>query len=141
MQLKNNEGEVVQSQHEMCSVAKDYFVTLFSMRQHNDDTSISYINHSITEQQNQQLIKPFEVKEFKEALFAMHSDKAPGPDGLNPAFYKRFWNLCGVEIFHAGKAWLENGAFPDQIMATNVVLIPKKENPESLQDLRPISLC
>jgi hypothetical protein len=71
----------------------------------------------------------------------MNSDKAPGPDGLNPAFFKRFWSLCGMELFHAGTAWLEQGSIPEQIMATNIVLIPKKENPESMRDLRPISLC
>lgn len=28
--------------------------------------------------------------EFKEALFQMYSDKALGPNGLNPVFYRRF---------------------------------------------------
>jgi hypothetical protein len=71
----------------------------------------------------------------------MHSDKAPGPDGLNPAFYKRFWDLCGSEIFEASKQWLLQGRFPDDLNNTNIVLIPKVDNPTSMKDLRPISLC
>jgi len=87
------------------------------------------------------LLAAFNISEFKKALFSMHSDKAPGPDGLNPAFFKRFWHLCGVEIFHAAMNWLNNGEFPSQMMNTNIALIPKKDNPETMRDLRPISLC
>lgn len=71
----------------------------------------------------------------------MHLDRAPGPDGLNPAFYKHFWELCGAEIFHTGVAWLDKGEFPPHLNDTNIVLIPKKDNPTSMKDLRPISLC
>jgi hypothetical protein len=139
--LKNDEGDTVDSQHEICEVAKAYFDQLFSPGQQSNNDVIDYIAPSITEFNNDQLMAPFQIREFKEALFAMHSDKAPGPDGLNPTFYKRFWNLCGVEIFNAGVSWLERGSFPEQIMATNIVLIPKKDNPETMKDLRPISLC
>lgn len=37
--------------------------------------------------------------------------------------------------------WLEQGMFPSSLTETNVVLIPKCENPEDMRDLRPISLC
>lgn len=69
------------------------------------------------------LLAPFQVSEYKNALVSMHSDKAPGPAGLNPVFFKIFWHLCGVEIFQAGVSWLNSGSFPNQIMATNIVLI------------------
>ncbi|MCH85996.1 hypothetical protein A2U01_0006849, partial [Trifolium medium] len=114
--LQNNEGEVVQNQLDICGVAKNYFEQLFSMNQNNSGVDIEYIMPSITNLQNDKLIAPFQIREFKEALFAMHSDKAPGPDGLNPAFFKRFWDLCGVELFTAGVEWLERGSLPDQIM-------------------------
>lgn len=71
----------------------------------------------------------------------MNSEKAPGPDGLNPTFYKCYWDLCGMELFNAGKNWLDQGIFPPHLNDTNVVLIPKVENPLSMRDLRPISLC
>ncbi|CAN1752749.1 hypothetical protein LINPERHAP1_LOCUS4862 [Linum perenne] len=32
------------------------------------------------------------------AMNKMNLDKAPNPDGLNPRFYKFFWNLVGSEV-------------------------------------------
>ena len=29
----------------------------------------------------------------------MHLDKSPGPDGFNPAFYQRFWDLVGDDVY------------------------------------------
>ncbi|KAK2424247.1 hypothetical protein QL285_034627 [Trifolium repens] len=71
----------------------------------------------------------------------MHPDKAPGPDGFNPAFYQHFWELCGDDIFEAAKEWLDRGYFPSSLNETNICLIPKCENPTYMKDLRPISLC
>ncbi|MCH82709.1 endonuclease/exonuclease/phosphatase family protein [Trifolium medium] len=85
--LQNEAGEVVQQQHEMCDIAKTYFEKLFSSSHRNSNMDLRYIEPCITEAQNDQLLSPFQVREIKEALFSMHSDKAPGPDGLNPTFY------------------------------------------------------
>ncbi|MCH84659.1 endonuclease/exonuclease/phosphatase family protein, partial [Trifolium medium] len=89
--LQNNEGVVVKAQHEICEVVKDYFVTLFSSTHREMHPMLNHITPSITYEDNTKLTAPFQIHEFKKALFSMHSDKAPGPDGLNPAFYKRFW--------------------------------------------------
>lgn len=71
----------------------------------------------------------------------MHKDKAPGPDGFNPIFYKKFWGWIGPDIIQAGIQWLDTGSFLDKLNNMNVVLIPKCEQPQSVRDLRPISLC
>ncbi|GAU46451.1 hypothetical protein TSUD_402180 [Trifolium subterraneum] len=71
----------------------------------------------------------------------MHPDKSQGPDGFNPAFYQRFWEQCGDDIFVAASNWLDRGYFPTSLNETNICLIPKCDNPISMKDLRPISLC
>nr|ABN08038.1 RNA-directed DNA polymerase (Reverse transcriptase) [Medicago truncatula] len=65
----------------------------------------------------------------------------PGPDGLNSAFYHRFWKELGGEIFFVASSWLTSGSFPPELNATHIVLAPKGDNPEYMKDLRPISLC
>lgn len=75
------------------------------------------------------------------ALFSMHPDKSPGPDGMNPAFSQRFWNIIGPDTVKECRQILSSGKIPQNLNDTLVVLIPKKANPEVLADLRPISLC
>jgi hypothetical protein len=139
--LSSDDGDIVNEQVAMCTIAKDYFDKLFPQGDTTQDEVTRLINGRVTTEENQSLTKEFVVEEFKDALFSMHSDKAPGPDGLNPAFYKQFWELCGKEIFQACKEWLLQGRLPKNMNNTNIVLIPKVENLTSMKDLRPISLC
>jgi hypothetical protein len=139
--LSNNEGDLVHDQSGICNIAKEYFDNLFQQGDNDDEEVTSLMGGRVTNEDNQSLTRDFHIEEFKDALFSMHSDKAPGPDGLNPAFYKRFWELCGSEVFQTSKQWLQIGRFPDQLNNTNIVLIPKVANPTSMKDLRPISLC
>jgi hypothetical protein len=77
----------------------------------------------------------------KHCFRRIYPDKSPGPDGFNPAFYQRFWEHCGDDIFAAASSWLDRGYFPSSLNETNICLIPKCDNPTSMKDLRPISLC
>ena len=49
--------------------------------------------------------------------------------------------MIGDQIFSAASQWLSTGAFPLGLNNTLIVLIPKCENPSSMKELRPISLC
>nr|XP_025635614.1 uncharacterized protein LOC112729665 [Arachis hypogaea] len=66
---------------------------------------------------NADLLKEVTEDEIKQAVFSMDSTRAPGPDGLN------------------------GGSIPRQINETQVVLIPKIKQAETLNQLRPISCC
>jgi len=70
----------------------------------------------------------------------MHPDKSPRTDGLNLGFFQKFWPLIGTKIFEACCSWLDEGSFPSTLNDTNIALIAKVDHPESMKDLRPISL-
>uniref|UniRef100_A0A151UFF3 Transposon TX1 uncharacterized n=1 Tax=Cajanus cajan TaxID=3821 RepID=A0A151UFF3_CAJCA len=140
--LTQPDGSTTSEPAAMGCIAHQYFQSLFTAQNGDIQRVTNLLHPRLTEADNVQLLHPFTMEEFRVALFSMYSDKSPGPDGLNPGFYKRFWDLLGHEIFHAGtQYWLQQGAFPKQLNTTNVVLIPKKDNPTSMQDLCPISLC
>lgn len=43
----------------------------------------------LTDEDNEALLLSITIEEVKQAVFSMHPDKSPGPDGLNPAFCSR----------------------------------------------------
>jgi hypothetical protein len=137
----NEENIVVTTQPELCEVALNYFNHLFKANSTIHEPILSLISPKITPLDNEQLVAPITREELRAALFDMHPDKAPGPDGFNPAFYQHFWDRYGDDIFVAAKDWLDRGYFPSSLNETNVWLIPKCEHPSSIKDMRPISLC
>jgi hypothetical protein len=56
-------------------------------------------------------------------------------------FYKQFWETVGDAVVDEVLNVLQGGSIPDGWNETIVVLIPKVQTPESMKDLRPISLC
>jgi len=135
--LRDSSGNWVTSHDDLCSLVRDYFSS-----QHGDHHPIiSSVHSRLLDEDNELLIHPFTEEEFKEAIFSMQPDKSPGPDGLNPAFFQRFWNEIHSDVYSSASSWLDFSSLPADLNATNIVLAPKGDNPESMKDLRPISLC
>lgn len=95
----------------------------------------------ITDEQNDFLLEPYTADEIKAAVFSMHPNKSPGPDGMNPAFFQRFWSIVRIDVTGACLQILESCTMPACLNDTVIVLIPKKNVPEKVTDLPPISLC
>lgn len=112
LRLRGEGNEFMSDQDGMCAIARSYFQNVFAAAEGVYDPVISIIEPRVTREDNQILEAPFTIEEFKEVLFQMHPDKAPGLDGFNPAFYQHTWNLCGPDIFHTACKWLEQGMFP-----------------------------
>ncbi|KAL9226062.1 hypothetical protein vseg_001914 [Gypsophila vaccaria] len=90
---------------------------------------------------NAGLRREFTGAEVVEALEQMHPLKAPGPDGMNALFFQQYWHIVGPQVIETVLNFLRGGTLPDDMNHTFFVLIPKKKDPNSMGDFRPISLC
>ncbi|XP_057791345.1 uncharacterized protein LOC131008488 [Salvia miltiorrhiza] len=143
IKLQRDDGSWTVGEEEVRTTTRSYFESLF-------DASSSHVNYhqvlsrlqpSIDEAMNESLTRPFQAEEFKNAVFQMHPDKAPGPDGFNPKFYQKFWSIIGDDVVDCCSAWLNRGSFPPNLNHTMISLIPKVDSPTTMKDLRPIALC
>ena len=119
----------------------DYSQNLFQSNGCNSAKVIHCVESKITNEQNSMLLTPFSATEVKEALFDMHPEKSLGPDDMNPAFCQRFWHIVGEDVISACLQFVKDCSFPAGLNYTSIVLIPKKQKPEMLSDMRPIALC
>ena len=79
--------------------------------------------------------------EIKDAAFAIHPDKAPGPDGFSASFFQSNWKVVGPAIIKEIQYFFREGVLPNSINSTHIRLIPKIQSPKAVSDYRPIALC
>lgn len=120
---------------------QEYYISLFTSSHAGSSDFLNHIPASITSLQNSMLTRSISQEEAKSALFSMHPDKSPGPDGLNPGFYQAYWDVVGSDIVTMCNQFLQSGQLQPGLNETNLVLIPKVAKPQNMGDLRPIALC
>ncbi|CAN1729936.1 LINE-1 reverse transcriptase homolog [Linum perenne] len=125
----------------MGRIAVDYFNTLFKANGGDLEPVVEAVQPRVTAAHNATLNAPFSDEEFRLACFSMHPDKAPGPDGLNPAFYQKFWDVVGQDVILDCRRWLSSNHIPEEVRSTDIILLPKKDDATLMRDFRPISLC
>lgn len=110
-----------------------YFSTIFKSDQARDlDSPLSVVGLLVTENMNRMLTKPVTNSEIKVAAFQLGSLKAPKPDGYSGIFYHKYWDVVGANVCEAIKIFFTTGHLPQEWNHTNLVLIPKVQNPETL---------
>lgn len=90
---------------------------------------------------NATLLAPYSDSEIKKALFQMHPSKSPGPDGMSPFFYQKYWEVVKHDVCLAVRYFLTTSCLFRQSNFTHLTLIPKVKEPKQALDLRPIALC
>ena len=87
------------------------------------------------------LLKEITAEEITKVLFALSSDKSPGPDGYTVEFFKTAWPVIGKEFIISIQSFFEKIFLPKGVNTTILALLPKKTGAREMKDYRPISCC
>uniref|UniRef100_A0A803PDP3 Endonuclease/exonuclease/phosphatase domain-containing protein n=1 Tax=Cannabis sativa TaxID=3483 RepID=A0A803PDP3_CANSA len=136
VKLKNSNGVWVDWDSGLREVMVTHFTDLFTASGSNGQWVIDCIPVKVTADQNQELLLQVEDTEVRKALFQMHPDKSPGPDGFNPDFYQKHWDIVEKDIVDMVQRLFTSGEFPEYLAETNIVLIPKKSQPSGMEIFR-----
>lgn len=126
--LRNEEGQLVDWGSDLENVMIEYFDKLFTASNTEWEEVVECVSSRVTEDQNSMMLEPVQEKEVKEALFHMHPDKSPGPDGMTPGFYQKFWPIVGGDLVTKVQQFFTEGKLDDQLFDTNIALVPKKKS-------------
>ncbi|XP_048624014.1 uncharacterized protein LOC106417447 [Brassica napus] len=141
-QLMDVNGNIVEDEEGLVAIATSYFRQIFESSIPEDiEEAISEVPAMITGSMNDSLTAPVSEWEVKLALFAMHPDKAPGPDGMTAIFYQQFWDIVKEDLTLMVNKFLLDGHIANGLNDTNICLIPKTTKPNNIAQFRPISLC
>ncbi|XP_055960799.1 uncharacterized protein LOC126686586 [Mercurialis annua] len=103
----------------------DYFQALFTSGKPNPDVPfLAEFPCRITSQMNAILIKPITALEVKTALWGINPTKSPGADGLTNFIFQHYWDILHQDI-----------------TSSIIKFFQGVHRPQSVKDLRPISLC
>ncbi|GKV31852.1 hypothetical protein SLEP1_g40514 [Rubroshorea leprosula] len=134
------EGKELRQVEDIKQGVMKYFANLFSDEGWQRPTLEGLSFKSISEEDRSMLIEPFTEEEVKAAVWNCDSTKAPGPDGFTFGFIKNEWEVIKADIMVFLKDFHTNGRMVRGSNASFLVLIPKKENPQGIEEYRPISL-
>ncbi|KAL0422180.1 UNVERIFIED_CONTAM: hypothetical protein Slati_3240900 [Sesamum latifolium] len=142
--LWNSDSTWVESVEGVQQCIIEYFQSVFtSSRPHSDDILrvTEHLPPMVSTEMADDLLRPYTEIEVTKALFSMSPLKSPGPNGMPPLFYQKFWHVVKSEVTACVLDFLNSHILPKDFNATNIVLIPKCKQAQSLSQYRPISLC
>lgn len=116
----------MESEEGIEAFASYYFANLLTASVPSDrEEAFQYTTEKVTQEMNIMLTSEPSDEEIKAAVFAIHPEKAPGPDGMTVLFYQRFWKPIGPDIVLMVKAFFVSGELDERFNQTNICLIPK----------------
>ena len=137
------EGRVISDPVELRQHIDAYYKKLFGREQTEDIHLIEDLwqeQQKVSDEENEELIKPFTWEELDFAMKETKNNTAPGPDGFSVEFFKEFCPMVRPLI----KEMLDGlhlGSFDLRRLNYGVIiLLPKLKLPNNIKQFRPICL-
>ena len=139
------DGNMVEGFEAIAEASVKHFETLFqeetNIHLQKVFMSAGYFPTFITEEENEELIKPVTLHEIQSILTLSKNDKSLGPNGLPVKVYRALFDVLGMDLLRVIENSRKNGKIPTVYNSTFLVLIPKTDQPICFEDFKPISLC
>ncbi|CAA7045232.1 unnamed protein product [Microthlaspi erraticum] len=142
--ILDENGTVHRGDNAIGDVAESYFQQLFSSQVVNSETFdkvFEGFQPRVSNATNLDLTREVSMKEIEDAVFSVGPHRAPEPDGFSGVFYHQFWDEIKAPILQEIQGFFQRGVLDPSHNQTNICLIPKVTQPDSMVDFRPISLC
>lgn len=87
------------------------------------------------------LLREVTATEIRDAIWSIPIHKSPGADGYGSGFYKKAWNVIGPDVVQVVQLFFRTGKMPSSYNLTNLILLPKGDQPSTAADYCPIACC
>eukprot|EP00253_Pinus_taeda_P026540 PITA_26540 len=141
--IKDSEGNSYTSQDTIKKAATNHFKNLLTEEKSEEDYSalLQHMPKDVTQETNNRLTREVEEEEVHKAIWSLHPDKAPRPDGFPISFYREYWQMIKKDLLKMIRWVLRKGKLGGFTNSTYLALFPKENRPSSFSRFRPISLC
>ena len=134
-----NVGDSVTSnQEEIIKIFENHFSKLYkSKKKSSFESLLDQLQEQETDITTENEIT---LDEVKKAIDKLNADSSPGSDGITSNFYKVFKREMAPILKKVFNNVVNNNRFPDNQQIAILILLPKTENPKTVDEFRPISL-
>jgi hypothetical protein len=121
----------------------DHFKNLFFINNFLQGNNLidDVIPNLVGEQVNELITKLPYVEDIKNTVFALNKDGAPGPDGFGAFFYQTYWDIIKIDVTNTVSEFFRTGWMLPNWNANCIILIPKTQNADTVEQFRPIALA
>lgn len=137
------DDDIINDPEQIATHFTNHFKNLFSSNivLQVDELVEEVIPNAISYNTNSMLTMIPTNEEIKNAVFALNKDGAPGPDGFGAIFYQSFWSIISNDVCNAVIEFFTKGGFPPCFNYNTIVLIPKNDNADTVEQFRRIALA
>ncbi|XP_040996142.1 uncharacterized protein LOC121242329 [Juglans microcarpa x Juglans regia] len=120
MEMKLSDGRVLTSPKDIHEAACVYFEDFLKAKSTSSVPDlVGLILEEVSEEENQFFGSNPSVREVKDALFSIHEDSSPGPDGFGSGFFQHCWSLVYQHLLEAVSDFFGGAALPRYYVVMN----------------------
>jgi hypothetical protein len=141
--MERERERVIKDPKEIRNHVESYYKSLFGKEQEGSITlGDNFWNERgrLPNEEAQELIRPFTLKELEEALRDMEVNSASGPDGLPVGFYRGFWPELKPFVLEMFNEFYRGELNLNRLNYGMISLIPKTKEANNIKQYIPICL-